>query len=102
MKLNFTFKMIKQLLILFVLASSIPKCYSNIRCTRGVDFYCGENQTCCRSITGWNCVDIFKGKCCTDGMTACEAGLYCDLKTNTCVKRVEAKKLKLLTDDPSA
>lgn len=61
--------------------------YSNLSiiCEEGKDYFCQENQTCCRSIYGWNCISIFNANCCPDGLSGCEENEFCDGKSNECI-----------------
>ena len=81
-----------KIITLFILICLCSLVYLRIQCERNNEYYCEEDETCCRGIYGWNCIQVYKGSCCVDGLKACENGTFCDSKSNQCVKKIIVNK----------
>lgn len=81
------------LLLTCLFTSTLVK--GKIQCMEGIDIFCEEDETCCRSIYGWKCLKEYNGVCCPDGLKVCKKGTFCDPKTYNCVIPEKNKRMEI-------
>ena len=73
----------KTLNFIILILTLITFIYSYVPCS--FTFFCPDYSTCCRGIYGWGCCPGYSAVCCSDGISCCPPGHYCDLYRRICV-----------------